>query len=116
MENWKSIRLELAPTEQFPTGSVSRGYLIRLPLGDGDTIDRSAFEQRPYKATVRRYWSSEPDEGGQVLNIEGKWAIRCDGTPDRLLGVDGKPLRLGQQLSTIEPDGTILPFRIASIR
>lgn len=116
MENWKSIRLELAPTEEFPTGSVSRGYLIRLPLDDGDAIDPPAFEQSPYRATVRRYWSTEPDEGGQVLKVDGNWAIRCNGSPDRLLELDGKPLRLGQKLFTVEPDGTTLPFRIASIR
>ena len=116
MENWKVIRLELAPTEEFPTGSVSRGYLIRLPLSDADSLDRSAFEQNPYRATVRRYWSTERDEGGHMLEVNGKWAIRCNGSQDRLLDLDGKPIRLGQKLSTIEPDGTILPFRVASIR
>lgn len=116
MESWKNIRLELAPTEEFPSGSVSRGYLIRLPLDDGDNVDPSAFDRSPHRATVRRYWSTEPDDGGRVLKVDGSWTIRCNGSADRLVELDGKPLRLGQKISVVEPDGAMLPFRVACIR
>ena len=116
MNNWKNIRLELAPTERFPTGSVSRGYLIRLPLDDRDLIDRAAYDLTPYLATVRRYWSTEPDEAGRVLPLEDSWKLECKGKQGRMLEVDGRPLRLGQQIKVIETDGTSLPFRIASVR
>ena len=116
MDNWKNIRLELDRTEAFPAGSVSRGYLIRLPLNDNDLIDPVSFAQRPYRATVRRYWAAEPDEAGRVFHVEDGWAMRCDGTAERQLLLDGRTIRLGQQLSVVEPDGTTLPFTIASIR
>jgi hypothetical protein len=116
MDNWKNIRLELARTEAFPTGSVSRGYLIRLPLDELGSVDRIAFDRTPYLATVRRYWSSEPDEAGLVLGAVEGWAMRCDGKPDRLLRLDGQPFRLGDEVAVIDGDGTRLPFRIASIR
>jgi len=116
MSIWKNIRLELGRTNEFPAGSVSRAYLIRLPLNDDDIVDRHAFELNPYRATVRRYWSTEPDEAGVVLPVDGDWAMRCNGTADRRLELNGRPIRLGQQVSVVGPDGAILPFRVASIR
>ena len=116
MSIWRNIRLELGRTNEFPAGSVSRGYLLRLPLNDDDLVDPHAFELNPYRATVRRYWSTEPDETGQVLPVDGHWAMRCNGTAERRLELDSRPIRLGQQITVIEPDGAILPFRVASIR
>jgi hypothetical protein len=116
MSIWKNIRLELGPTNEFPAGSVSRAYLIRLPLDDDDVVDQHAFELNPYRATVWRFWSTEPDDAGQVLPVEGHWAMHCNGTAERRLDLDGRPIRLGQQISVVEPDGAILPFRVASIR
>jgi hypothetical protein len=115
MNVWKNIRLELARTAEFPAGSVSRGYLIRLPLNDEDRVDRDTLSRSPHKAIVRRYWSTEPDEAGLVLPADGGWAMRCDGRPDRRLELDGHPIRLGQQVSVIDTNGTVLPFRVASV-
>ena len=116
MSNWKNIRLELAKTVQFPAGSVSRGYLIRLPLGDNDRIDRTAFERDPHRATVRRYWSTEPDEAGLVHQTGGAWTMRCNGSAERMLLLGDLPIRLGQLVSVSDPEGDTLPFRVASIR
>lgn len=116
MNNWKTIRLELDRTGEFPAGSVSRGYLIQLPLNDEDLVDENAFALNPHRAIVRRYWSTEPDEAGLVLPVDGEWAMRCNDTADRRLELDGRPIRLGQQVSVIEPTGATLPFRVASIR
>lgn len=114
--NWKSIRLELGSTVEFPDGSVSRAYLLRLPLDDSDEVDRKAFAQNPARATVRRHWSTEPDQSGVLVPFNHGWAMRCDRKPDRVLQLDSKPVRLGQLVSIVEPDGSVLPFKIASIR
>ncbi|HEY8433030.1 MAG TPA: hypothetical protein VIK68_00290 [Sphingomicrobium sp.] len=116
MDKWKKIRLELARSEGFPGGSVSRGFLILLPLDGEGQIDRALFSLKPHQATVRRYWSTEPDEAGNVVPIESGWALRCNGGPDRLLLLGGQPIRLGDQVSVLEPDGGVLPFTVASIR
>ena len=42
--------------------------------------------------------------------------MNCQDQAERLLKLNGTPLRLGQQVSVVEPDGTILPFKIASVR
>ena len=116
MSNWKNICLELGRTDEFPAGSVSRGYLLRLPLGDNDQVDGASVVEKPHRATVRRYWSTEPDEAGQILRSGDDWAMLCNGKPARILELDAQPLRLGQLVSVTEPDGATLPFRIASIR
>jgi hypothetical protein len=116
MNAWKKIRLELGSTSSFPSGSVSRGYLIQLPLDEEDRIDGKALALKPHRATVRRYWSAEPDESGLIVPVEGGWTMRCDGGPDRALLVGRQPVRLGEQVSVLEPDGGVLTFRIAGIR
>ncbi len=115
MISWKSIRLELGSTDQFPGGSVSRGYLIRLPLDEEGMVDRNAFRHHPHRAKVRRYWSNEPDEAGEVVEKDGHWALRCNGDPSRMLQLDGRAVRLGEQLSVVEADGTVLNFDVASV-
>ncbi|MFL6722137.1 MAG: hypothetical protein ACJ8FT_10105 [Sphingomonas sp.] len=116
MNVWKNVRLELASTNEFPAGSVSRAYLIRLPLGDDDRVDEAAYLEDPTKATVRRHWSSEPDISGSLSWEDGAWIIRCSALPDRWLELDGKPIRLGQRIEIITDSGTTLPFRVATIR
>lgn len=114
--NWKSIRLELGSTGEYPAGSVSRAYLLRLPLDDHDTVDAAAFLESPSKATVRRHWSTDPDERGVIVQSGPDWTMRCDKERHRVLCLNGSPLRLGQQVSVVEADGTILPFKVASVR
>jgi len=113
--NWRSIRLELGRTSEFPAGSVSRAYLIRLPLNDGDHVDAAAIADQAGKAIVRRHWSTDPDQKGVVVPAGSDWAMQCeDGR--RILQLNGTPVRLGQRVSVVEPDGTVLPFTIASVR
>ena len=113
--NWKSIRLELASTSAFPAGSVSRAYLIRLPLDDEDSVDAAAFVRAPTRATVRRHWSNDPDESGVIVRADGNWLIRCKGA-ERMLQLDSQPVRLGAHVTVVEPNGDVLPFKIASVR
>ena len=110
---WTVIRLELAGTRNFPLGSVSRGFLIRLPLNENGSIDAATLARAPERATVRRFWSTEPDESGRIVHVDGHWALRCEGKPDRLL--PDRQFGLGQEVAVIESNGAPLPFRVASI-
>ena len=116
--NWKTIRLELGSTADHPSGSAGRAYLIRLPLDSAGAIDESALVKQPAQATVRRFWPSEADRTGQVERAERGWLLRCNGGANRetLSILEPDPLVLGQQVMITEPDGTRLPFRVASIR
>lgn len=116
MQNWSKIRLELGRTPAFPAGSVSRGYLVQLPLDSAGRIDKAALVLKPHRATVRRYWSTDPDESGTVVPTEGGWVMHCGDGHDRRLLLDGQPIQLGEQVLVLERDGSSLPFRVASIR
>ena len=113
--NWKSIRLELGCTREFPAGSVSRAYLLRLPLDDQDRIDAEAFERNPRKATFRRHWSTDPDELGQVQRNGAEWVLGCNGKTQTLM-VESQCIRLGEKVQLVDAVGGALPFRIASVR
>lgn len=109
--NWKTIRLELAPTDEFPNGSVSRGFLIRVPLNEHGRIDEAALSRLPERAQVRRFWSTEPDQKGRVTRANGHLVLRCAGKPDRLLDLNAK-LQAGNQVTVLEDGGGGLPFRV----
>ena len=116
MSSWKDIRLELASTAEFPAGSVSRAYLLRLPIADDDHVDLKAYQEAPGHAVVRRHWSSEPDQRGKLVQAGEDWIIQCQGKPESRIALDGTPLRLGQQVPLKLGEGIVLPFSIASIR
>lgn len=115
---WKSIRLELARTSDFPQGSASRAYLLHLPLGEDGLIDEAAFHETPARATVRRFWPNEPDMGGYVIQTPRGWAFSYelgDADDEAIFHLETHHLRLGEYLTLTEPDGRQLPFRIASV-
>jgi len=94
---WKTIRLELAPTAEFPTGSVGRGFLIRAPMDDDGTIDEQLLNRTPGRAKVRRVWTNEADEPGEFVRVDGHWAMRFPGKADQLIDANA-PIRPGQKL------------------
>lgn len=115
--NWNNIRLELASNKEFPRGSASRAFLLRLPLNDDGSIDTASVERDPAQATVRRYWASEPDQSGRVFQQTGEWILNCLGA-SRVASnfrLGSKVLRLGQPVCIRTPDGSKLPFRVTSI-
>jgi hypothetical protein len=116
--NWKTVRLELGHTSEFPKGSASRTYLLRLPLDERGGIDRGALGREPGHATVRRFWPSQPDMSGRVIETPGGWALRYD--PGEAAGeaecrLETEPVRLGACFAVAEPDGRLLPFRVAGL-
>jgi hypothetical protein len=117
--NWKSIRLELAHTEQFPRGSAGRSYLLRLPLRDDGQIDEPSIKETPAHAIVRRFWPNEPDRTGTVIPTPNGLALSYEtgeAADSGLLHLEPHPIRLGEYFTLPEPDGTRLPFRVASLR
>jgi hypothetical protein len=116
--NWKSIRLELARTSEFPEGSASRVYLLRLPLQEDGLIDGDALRTAPARATVRRFWPNEPDMAGYVIRTPRGWAFSYEPGEDddeAVFHLETHPIGLGNYLTLTEPDGRKLPFRVASL-
>ena len=116
---WKSIRLELARTSEFPEGSASRAYLLRLPLDEDGLIDERALASSPALATVHRFWPNEPDRSGYVIRTALGWAMSYEpGEEDdeTVFHLETHPIRLGEYITLTEPDGSRLPFRVASLK
>lgn len=115
--NWQTIRLELAGTREFPTGSTGRAFLLRLPLQDDGTINEEELARRPARATVRRYWASEPDRSGRIVRGRSGWDLDCGRQDAARLAFHLPPqqIRLGGKVVVTAPDGRELPFRVASM-
>ena len=117
--NWKSIRLELARTSEFPEGSATRAYLLRLPLDDDGLIDEATLSSSPAQATVHRFWPNEPDLSGYVVRTPRGWALSYalgDEDDETVFHLETHPIRIGEYVTLTEPDGQQLPFRVASLR
>ena len=117
--NWKSIRLELARTKEFPEGSASRAYLLRLPLDPSGLIDEEALGHTPALATVHRHWPNEPDLSGYVVRTPNGWALSYEPGEDddeTVFHLETHPIRVGEYITLTEPDGRRLPFRVASLK
>lgn len=117
--NWKSIRLELARTPEFPNGSASRAYLLRLPLDEEGLIDEAVLKRSPARATVRRHWPNEPDLSGYVIRAGGGWAFSYrpgEDDDEQVFHLENHPIRIGEYLTLTEPDGERLPFRVTSLK
>lgn len=112
---WKTIRLELARTAEFPNGSAAHAYVLRLPLGDDDLIDGSAFKHPNNNPTVIRLWPREPDKTGIVISKTGGWAFSYepgDADDEALFHLENHPFRIGEYVTITETDGDCLPFKV----
>jgi len=115
--DWTFLRLELARTPEFPQGSASRAYLLRLPLDERQLIDAEALEKAPARATVLRHWPNEPDLSGYVIRNRSGWAFSYrpgEEDDERIFHLENHPLEIGACLTLTEPDGRKLPYRVAS--
>lgn len=115
MPLWNLVRLELASTPEFPAGSASRAYMLRLPLGDDGEIDEAAVRAHPARASVRRFWPNEADRQGHLVRTVQGWAFSyalggCD--DERVCNLECCPIRVGECLTLTEPDGRRFPFRV----
>ena len=116
--NWKSIRLELARTKEFPEGSASRAYLLRLPLDQNGFIDEPSLAGSPALATVHRHWPNQPDRSGYMIRTRSGWTMSYEpGEEDDevVFHLETHPIKVGEYITLTEPDGCRLPFRVASV-
>lgn len=115
MPKWNLVRLELARTPEFPAGSASRAYMLRVPLDEAGVIDDAALAKRPAMATVRRFWPNEADQSGYLLRNGKAWVFSYavgDDDDEKLFHLEAHPLRVGEYVTITEPDGTRFPFRV----
>ena len=116
MPQWNVVRLELAQTPEFPGGSASRAYMLRVPLDRHGLIDEASLRRRPAMATVRRFWPNEPDQTGYIVRTGANWAFSYaigEEDDEKLFHLEAHPLRTGDYVTITEPNGACYPFRVA---
>jgi hypothetical protein len=67
----KRIRLNLARSKQFPSGSVRHGYEFVAPLDAVGHIDPLLWHQHRDRCRVRRFWQGEDDQVGRLVHKPG---------------------------------------------
>jgi hypothetical protein len=67
---FKRIRLNLARSKEFPSGSTRHGYEFVAPLDPGGHIDQAQWQKCREKCRVRRFWNDE-EEYGQLVHKPG---------------------------------------------
>ena len=115
MAKWNLVRLELARTPEFPDGSASRAYMLRVPLDADGLIDEAALKKRPAMATVRRFWPNEADQTGHLVRNGRAWVFSYaigEDDDEQVFHLDHHPLRVGEYVTLTEPDGARYPFRV----
>ena len=115
---WKTIRLELARTPEFPEGSPRHAYQLHLPLGRDGIIDEAAWARARERAIAIRLWPGERDLHGYVIRVGSGWAIsyrRGEEDDERLFHLETHALVPGNYLTLTEQDGHQLPFKVAEV-
>lgn len=118
----KTIQLELARDRDFPTGSVTRGYVLKAPLTAEGHIDAEAWREARKNCTVTRFWEGEADQTGHLRHTRGgQWAFHYDieGDPeDDEVGYrfESHVFNEGEYVSIREQDGELRTFRVVSVR
>jgi hypothetical protein len=114
---WKTIRLELARTPDFPAGSSAHAYLLRLPVDDNGMVEARSLREATEHPTVRRFWPDEPVQTGVVVRKGGKWLFSYrpgDDDDEAVFHLESHPIKVGQYLTITETSGDALPFRVVS--
>lgn len=88
---------------------------MKLPLNADGVIDAQSMVSNPRRATVCRFWPSEPDQWGYALLESGSLRL-LSGQHRRYLTFAKDRLAVGGRARILFPDGEWEEFRICSIK
>lgn len=117
------IRLELARSKEFPSGSSRHGYEFVAPLDGNGRIDPALWPKYRDRCGVRRFWGDE-EETGRLLHRPGgpehaRWVFDYRGKAEYddetgyRFGVHA--FREGEYVSIRDETGELHTFRVASV-
>jgi hypothetical protein len=120
---FKRIRLQLARSKEFPSGSAKHGYQIVAPLDAQGHIDAALWKGHRDHCRVRRFWDGEDDQVGHLVHKPGgsehaRWVFDYD---KHRADDDEAGYRFGAHVFapgeylTIRDDETEHTFRIVSV-
>jgi hypothetical protein len=120
----KRIRLNLARSKQYPSGSSRHGYEFVAPLDATGHIDPDLWREHRDHCRVRRFWNGEPDEVGFLIHRAGgkehaHWVFDYEGTAvhDEEAGLQFAAHRFvpGEYVSIRDEDGEAHTLQVISV-
>jgi hypothetical protein len=115
----KRIRLELARTSDYPTGSALHGYEFTAPLDDRGHLHTVDWPRLKGACTVRRFWDRTGDEHGSLIHRrDGSWAFSYapgEDDDEPIFKFDKHRFTVGEYVTITEHDGIARPFRVAGV-
>jgi hypothetical protein len=81
----KRIRLNLARSREFPTGSALHGYEFVAPLDTQGYIEPKLWKEQREHCRVRRFWNGDAEQIGWLVHKPGgpehaRWVFDYDAT------------------------------------
>jgi len=119
----KRIRLNLARSKTFPSGSARHGYEFVAPLDASDHIDVELWRKYRDHCRVRRFWADEEEIGRLVHKPGGReharWIFDYDDAAedDDEAGYrfGAHAFRIGEYVSIRDEDGEMHTFQVVSV-
>ena len=119
----KRIRLNLARSKEFPSGSARHGYEFVAPLGPDGHIDVDLWGQHRDHCRVRRFWAGEEEVGRLVHRPRGKAEARWVFDYDQSSEDDDEAgyrfgshaFAPGEYVSIRDEDGELHTFQVISV-
>ncbi len=110
------IRLELARSPEFPSGSSQHGYEFVAPLDGEARLDPSAWKKLKERCRVHRFWGKGDEDIGHVIHRRGNWVFHydIDGDEDDEAGykLGSHSFNLGDYVSIRDEDEELHTFRV----
>ena len=113
------IRLELARSSGFPSGSVWHGYEFVAPLTADGHVDAKTWSHTKELCHVVRFWGDDSEERGEFLLSRNGWCFHYpktrDGSTETFFKLDRHRFVPGGYVTITERDGEQRPFRIVAM-
>jgi hypothetical protein len=110
--------MELARTDEFPSGSHRHGYEFVAPLTKDGHLDAKAWKEAKNECRVRRFWAGE-EQIGHLRHVGQGWRFDYDATAadddEPFFKLDQHPIAIGAYVSITEQDGVQRPFKVMTV-
>jgi len=122
----KHIRLQLARSKEFPSGSPRHGYDLVAPLDEKSHIDPELWREHKKECRVRRFWEGEEDAVGRLVHKPGgaehaRWMFDYGNASDEDDEEAGyrfgtHTFSTGEYVSIRDHGGELHTFRVMSVQ
>lgn len=114
------IRLNLARSHDYPSGSAQHGYEFIAPLSEDGHIDAEKWKSHRDRCRVRRFWEGEEEDIGHLVHKPGgSWAFTYDieGDEDDEAGYRFglHAFVPGEYVSIRDEDGEMHTFQVVTV-